>query len=314
MGRLRQIRRKVGLLALCLAGLASHGSGADAVESAPLETQRYTLKLTPHYHGPGPMVGVYLRASIGGSRPLRLLLDTGAKNIVLTAKAAEKLSLEYLSESALDGFGGGDLTMARVFLARSVRFEDLELVNCRIEVAQGPLPLDLDGVVGPVVFEQFLIRMNAARQTLDLEPFAASGGQPRRSAVEAVHTLLVPAVAAGVGSGYFLLDTGAAMSLVSDRLAHALGPPLDRPRLLLRGASGAMPGRMTHPIEFLTGGQRLVEREVAVADLSALSRWEGIEVSGVIGFRALSQTVVTINYRDRQVRLGAGESLLAARR
>jgi aspartyl protease len=308
MRRIGQTRRMILVPAVCMAGLASVAPGAEVTRSAPPD-RGYTLKLTPHYRGPGPMAGVYIRASIGGSRPLRLLLDTGAKNIVLTAKAAEKLDLEYLADSALAGFGGGAQTAAGVFLARSIRFGDLELANCRIEVAQGPLPLELDGVVGPVVFEQFLVRINAGRQTLELEPLDA----PVRGHA-APHTLLVRAVLAGAGSGYFLLDTGAAMSLVSDRLRRAVGPLLDRPSFSLRGASGAMPGRMIHAVEFLTGGQRLVDREVAVADLSALSLREGMEVSGVIGFRALSQTVVTIDYRNRQVWLGAGERLLAAQR
>jgi hypothetical protein len=43
---------------------------------------------------------------------------------------------------------------------------------------------------------------------------------------------------------------------------------------------------------------RLADFSPVSFDLSEMSRQEGVEISGIVGFSTVSKTVVTINYRD----------------
>src|SRR5439155_26189957 len=180
-----------------------------------------------------------LRVSINGAKPLRLLFDTGARGIMIRAKAAEKLKLEFLGSSVVRGVGAGEPAQAWIGLAQSLRIENLRMRNCLIEVSAGLPPGDNDGVIGAAMFQRFLIRFNAGEQLLELLPFpdpmpgpfmperpwhghdrvVAAGMEGFTKAHQVGHLLLVSAKINREHSGYFLLDTGAAFSTLSLDLA-----------------------------------------------------------------------------------------------
>ena len=74
---------------------------------------------------PGSAVAALLAVSLNDSKPMHLILDTGADGIYLNGKAASNLRLEHLSESTAHGAGRLDPVPARRMLARSVRLGDL---------------------------------------------------------------------------------------------------------------------------------------------------------------------------------------------
>ena len=52
------------------------------------------------------------------------------------------------------------------------------------------------------------------------------------------------------------------------------------------------------------GGKELVDERPVKLDMTELSRHEGIEISGIIGYPVLGKSVLTVDYRDGLVQLG----------
>src|SRR5262249_55437337 len=97
----------------------------------------YAIPLAPYYPASPRAAGMLLRVSVNGAKPMRLIFDTGARGIVIGAKAAKNLGLEYLGSSLVHGLGGGEPTRAGVALASSVEIADLRMRNCPVEAAEG---------------------------------------------------------------------------------------------------------------------------------------------------------------------------------
>ena len=52
------------------------------------------------------------------------------------------------------------------------------------------------------------------------------------------------------------------------------------------------------------GAARLADFSPVSLDLTEMSRQEGVEISGIVGFSVVSKAVLTINYRDGLVGFG----------
>jgi predicted aspartyl protease len=291
--------------------------GTRDVDALATPYQSYTLPMSPSYPGSSRPAGMVLRVILNGGKPLRLLFDTGARGIVIRSKAAEKLGLEFLASSLVRGVGAGEPAKAWIGLAQSLRIENLKMRNCLIEVSSGLPPGDDDGVIGAAMFQRFLIRFNAGEKLLELLPFTDPMTGPFKpeqpwhghdrivapemeqftKARQVGHLLLVAAKVDRERFGYFLLDTGAAFSSLSLELArpgrgHSSVIPVSG---LSGGAAGAI--RLS-PVQFEMARGSMVDADPVAFDLREISRQEGVEISGLIGFPAISQGILTINYRD----------------
>jgi predicted aspartyl protease len=257
-----------------------------------------------------------LRVSINGGSPLRLIFDTGAGGVLIRSKAAEKLGLEFLSASLVRGLGAREPTTARVALAQSLKIDDLSMRNCLIEVSDSAPLGDADGIIGAILFQRFLIRFNAGEKLLELLPFLSeevdaftqewpwiahdrvvAAGMERFEPVRRLGHLLL--VRAGVNKqkfGHFILDTGASFSSLSYDLAS--GQRASRGSMPVYGLSGRIDANRISPVQFHFARVPIVDGDVIALDLREVSRREGVEISGLIGFPVLSHGVLTINYRD----------------
>lgn len=84
------------LVGLCVVGAVLCAGQANVrLEGGQLVSplRSYTLPLSSFVPAPGRTVGVFLKVGINGGRPLRLVLDSGAEHIVVSAGAAHALSL-----------------------------------------------------------------------------------------------------------------------------------------------------------------------------------------------------------------------------
>jgi Flp pilus assembly protein TadD len=243
--------------------------------------------------------GLLVSVRINGGKPLRLVLDTGARGILIYGRAARNLALEPIVESRLEGFGGGEGGESQVALARSLAIGGLAFEDCLVEVSRQSVTAGADGILGAGVFDRFHVRVDARNRMMDLTPLAEP--QPRVSAAAGIPTiglrnlLLVKTAVAGK-EGWFLLDTGAAYTT----LANELVPPVFQKAgsADLVGVRGVLPGAYRlAPLSLGVGAKALVDLAPIALDLAPLSRREGIEISGVLGYSALSKRPFTIDFR-----------------
>jgi tetratricopeptide (TPR) repeat protein len=250
--------------------------------------------------------GLLVAARINGGKPLSLLLDTGARGMVINARAARNLGLETIVASRLKGLGDPAAGESRVALARRVEFGDLAFEECLVEVSERNLTSGADGVVGADVFGRFQIGVDGRERALRLTPpedraaTPAEGAPAPVAAVGMGNLLLVRARVEGGKEGLFLLDTGAAFTVVSrEYLPPALagGSPVE-----LEGAQGAVGGAFrVAPLVLRVGGLALAEHSPLALDLRAISQREGIEIAGILGYSILGKTPFTIDLRSGTV-------------
>ena len=138
----------------------------------------YRLPLTGFRPNTSAEDGLLVSARINGGKPLSLLLDTGARGIVIDARAARNLALETIVASRLAGFGDTGAGESRVALARTVAFGDLAFEECLVEVSGRSLTIGADGVLGADVFGRFKIGVDAQARVLQLTPFEDPAATP----------------------------------------------------------------------------------------------------------------------------------------
>jgi hypothetical protein len=299
-------------LAVLTIGLALGSARASAAGSAPtLEAsgelatpyQSYTLQLSPFYPRPNRLGGVILRVRLNGGRPLRLLLDSGADLIVISAKAGRALGLSAASETDLVGLGTRPARMGR---AGTVEIGPVSFRNCPVALVGGNVAEGADGVIPLSMFADFLVRLDLPEKTLGLIPYPPeqNPANPPTRSIAKHHLLLVETVLNRKKDGYVVLDTGAYCSGISREVARALSGPQLVPQVRLAAGTGAATGeRISSTVHFAIAAQDLVPNEVVAMDLSNLSRHYGVEVMGVLGFPELTHYVLTIDYGNGQVRM-----------
>ncbi|MEO8593325.1 MAG: aspartyl protease family protein [Candidatus Solibacter sp.] len=261
----------------------------------------YHLPLTGFRPSTSAQDGLLLAVRIDGGKPLQLLLDTGARGIVLNARAGRNLQLETVVGSQLQGLGDTGASQARVALARTVAFAGLVLEECLLEISDRSLTPGADGVIGADVFERFKIGIDAHAGMLHLTPFDADPS-PAAAATPALgirNLLLVHARIEGGREGLFLVDTGAAYSVISPEYlppAHCLGNAVE-----VQGAQGASSAVRLSPLTFNIAGTTFVDRSPVAMDLSAISQIEGVDIAGIIGYSTLGQSPFTLDLRHGAV-------------
>jgi Aspartyl protease len=275
----------------------------------------YRLKLSPFLPVNSTPYGVVLQTRINGSKTLRLVLDTGAKGIVLWGKAVRDLGLDPIIGSDIGGLGSGAHNSGTVALAGSVEIGDLRLENALVEVTGKSFVPGADGIIGTEVFQEFLLRLDFWSRTLELVPFqdytpgecssnpwiehdAATGIPPASTpAYHVGHLLALNAAVDRRQTGLFVLDTGSAYNTVSPEL---LGGRRGVSSSLVRGAQGSLDTQIaTSAIEFqVFGGPTLNDRNVLALDLTQMSQKEGAKITGLLGYSALSRLTLSLNYRD----------------
>jgi tetratricopeptide (TPR) repeat protein len=304
--------------------------GARKLAALDSPYRDYKLPLETFIAPNGQIGGVLLKASINHGNPLRLILDTGADGILLTSKAVRNLGLETLTRSQISGLGQQAPANALVAVARTVEIEDFRLQDCVLQVSDVGLP-GADGIIGANVFQEFLIRLDARAHSLELSPFSSRAEAPVRfsdpwvdyegpsnggpvcascdhlaPAYRVGHLLLLRATLNGPNNddgqyGYFMLDSGSTYSALSQDFANRL--PGGSTHLL--GARGPLDGASySRRMRLDLGAAQLTDFNPVSLDLTEVSRQEGVEISGIVGFSVVSKAVLTINYRDGLVGFG----------
>lgn len=273
------------------------------------EVERTEIKMEVLTAGPGmARRGYGLRVRLNDRATVTLLLDTGSSGVTITRKLAEKIGASKLSEQALEGVGKSGPTVGYKAWVDKVVIGDLEFHDCFVQATPREIA-EVDGIIGMDVFSQYLVTLDPPARKLRLEPMPARGNDGEPALAEAFtqtfsfgHFLLLPTEVGKKASGLFVIDTGANANTISPELAKLI-PEMRAFNAPMSGASGVVNSAFIADDATLRFAKmnRTGER-ISTIDLHSVSKDLGVEVSGQIGFSAMENMKLTIDYRDGLVR------------
>lgn len=265
----------------------------------------------------------------GASLPIRindakadLRFDTGAAGIVLGSRFAERAGIQRLGDTEFRGIGNGPAVKGWVGYAPDIRIGNLEFRNCLVEVAEKGSVDDSGGLIGSNIFRRFLIKINFAGQSLDLNPLPGPAWDgharvDRYDGPELVgytqilaigHDLLIPTLVSTTTkgeqtTGLFLFDTGSTLNMISSVLAPDL-TKLHGTDMKVHGVSGKV--KTVYEVDKIVvqfANFRQQMHDLTSIDLGNVSRSVGAEISGIMGLPLIGLfESVTLDYRDGRIK------------
>jgi tetratricopeptide (TPR) repeat protein len=251
-------------------------------------------------------------------RKLKLVLDTGAGGIVIQRSAAERCGVTRLTDVNLNGFGNNTkLRSGYIGLATRVGIGTVELRDALINVSNQEFVDIEDGLIGTNVFSEFLVSLDFAGKTLRLDPLPGyqPGGEESIDAgtpadmrgwtrfFQFGHMLLIPARVGEAREALFVIDTGAARTLISYDMAAEVSKLARDDKLGLRGINGQVADiYQTGDLYLQFAGFRQKNLGMTAFDMWTQSKGIGSEISGFLGLPVLSRFTITIDYRDGMVK------------
>jgi predicted aspartyl protease len=191
--------------------------------------------------------------------------------------------------------------------AGTIGIDDFLVRGVDVLVSDERLPDGVDGVLPLSLLAGYLIRLDLPAKSLDRDPYPEQVlHQTGDVAAFRNHGLLFVKCRPNADrEAYFLLDTGASYNAISLRLARELSSPdLFNDAVPLQGGTDAVEGHLTCMFRRLRLGTLDLLRDPMVAvDLSLAGSYHHLEVSGLIGFPALRNSVLQVNYRDGVIRI-----------
>jgi tetratricopeptide (TPR) repeat protein len=269
------------------------------------EVERTEIKMELLTAGPGmARRGYGLRVRINDRATVTLLLDTGSSGVTITRKLAEKIGAIKLSEQAIEGVGKSGPAVGYKAWVDKVTIGDLEFHDCYVQATPREIA-EVDGIIGADVFSKYLVILDFPGHKLRLEPLPAPAqiAPPIQEdtytrAFSFGHFLLLPTEVEKKAAGLFIIDSGSNTNTIAPELAKLL--PNRRPfNVPMSGVSGMVNSAFIADDTALGFSRvnRTGER-ISTVDLHSVSKDLGVEISGQIGFSAMENLKVLINYRD----------------
>ena len=268
------------------------------------EVERTEIKLEALTIGPSLVRrGFGVRVRLNDRATVTLLLDTGASGVIITRKLAEKIGATKLSEQSLEGVGKNGGSAGYKAWVDKVVIGELEFHDCYVQATPHEIA-QVDGTIGTDVFAKYLVNVDFPRRKLLLEPLPATGSERPSDADRFTrvfsfgHFLLVQTEVGKKASGLFAIDSGANASTISPELAKAV-PNMRALNVPIQGASGQVNSAFfTDNAALQFARVRKTGERISTVDLRSVSKDLGVEISGQIGFGAIEEMKMILNYRD----------------
>jgi tetratricopeptide (TPR) repeat protein len=247
--------------------------------------------------------GYGLRVRLNDRAPVTLLVDTGSSGITITRKLAEKIGASKLSEQALEGVGKAGPAIGYKAWVDKVVIGDLEFHDCFVQATPREIA-EVDGIIGLDIFSHYLITLDLPARKLLLEPMPArsNDGPPEKTETFSQtfmlgHFLLLPTEVGKKAAGLFVIDSGSNANTISPELARSI-PEMRAFNSPMSGASGVVNSAFIADDATLRFAKINRNDRISTLDLHSVSKDLGIEVSGQIGFSAMANMKLMIDYRD----------------
>jgi tetratricopeptide (TPR) repeat protein len=273
------------------------------------EVERTEIKLETLTIGPSlERRGYGVRVRLNDRATVTLLLDTGASGVIITRKLAEKIGATKLSEQSLEGVGKDGGSAGYKAWVDKIVIGELEFHDCFIQATPREIA-QVDGTIGTDVFARYLVNVDFPRRKLVLEPLPPAADGELHSDAGAFtqafsfgHFLLVQTEVGKKASGLFAIDSGANASTISPELAKAV-PNMRALNVPVQGASGRVNSAFfTDDATLHFARVNKTGERISTVDLRPVSKDLGVEISGQIGFAAMEEMKVILNYREGLVR------------
>ena len=292
------------------------------------------LKMTPISKSGEPMHAAGLEVNLNGHMSL-LKLDTGASGLLISQAAAQRAGLVAEAEIKTGGIGDEGPADTYVTHVDDIKIGEMEFRNCMVRVLERPDALEADGLIGADVFRRYLVTLDMPGLELGLAALpkvpketaegeialnttgegvgstAQAGVRDRYIAPEMKdwtkiyrvgHELIFPT---RIGSGptkLFILDSGASRGLISQEAAREVTEISNGGRTQVRGINGNVSAvYRTANVTIQFAGVRQSNQGMNAIDTTDVSKRAGVTIAGFIGFPALRELVITIDYRDNLV-------------
>lgn len=276
--------------------------------------QETTLPLVSLMDGPNRVRGVGLEVSIQGSRPMRLLLDTGASGIVIKQSAVDKAGLNHLGSLEARGIGDKGARSAFVTVAETCRIGTLKYQTCVFQALEGKgrVAGDEDGLIGADFFRDYLIHIDFQKRQLHLTPLPERPANPQGydrvvAPDEAGFTpvlrsgdhLFVLTKVNGKNWGLFLLDTGSSISNLDSTFARLSTKIYGSDYIRVTGVSGSVKSVFeADKAELQFGHFRQRNLGLVAFNLNNSPEHQDFRMAGILGIPVLSMFRLTIDYRN----------------
>lgn len=271
---------------------------ARDVERTEINLELLTIGPNMVHRGYGVRVRLNDRANV------TLLFDTGSSGIVITRKLAEKIGARKLSERGLEGVGKSGGAKGYQAWVDKIMIGDLEFHDCFVHATPHEVA-EVDGTIGADVFSKYLVTVDFPKHKLRLEPLPGTVGSAMPSGTDAFSKafnfgqfLLLQTEIGKNATGLFVVDSGANTNTISPELAKSV-PDMRAFNIPVSGASGQVTSAFINDDATLRFAkvQKKGER-ISTVDLHSVSKDLGVEISGQIGFSAMQEMKVVLNYRD----------------
>ncbi|HZE81179.1 MAG TPA: aspartyl protease family protein [Candidatus Polarisedimenticolia bacterium] len=250
-----------------------------------------------------------------------LLVDTGAGGIVIGRRLAERIGAVKIADTRIFGIGDQGPVESYVASVDKINIGALEFHNCVVIVSSKNDVADDAGLIGPNVFDKFLVTLDFHNQRMVLEPLPPnpSGAsvdeewQDRYIAPQMQgftkfyrfgHDIVVPVLVNDKATGNFILDTGAGINSMSPKFALQVTKAEADGEYRMKGVSGRVSQVLTGQKAILQFAKMRIEsHDLPVFAADNISASDGTEIAGFVGIRVLAQMKMTIDYRDGLVNL-----------
>lgn len=259
---------------------------------------------------------VILPVTVGDSRPLRIILDTGMTwdGLLITNPALrDSLALAGAVEAQLGGAGGSGAQRALMLESAEFRVGELACTGQRLVVLAGDAMRGFanDGVCGQTLFGHYAVELDYARSVLRLHPpgsFAADSGWTALPLRFTEHG--VPALDIGVSIGggdslalaaYIDLAASETLELLTGESQRFALPPAREPAYLGRGLGGDIHGERGEIAWVALGPLRVTRPLATFVPAAQRSRQAGAEA--VVGGALLARFHCVLDYSGARLYL-----------
>lgn len=250
----------------------------------------------------------------GSAAPLNFVLDTGSGISVLSEETARQLKIKAVARGGLARGVGGDGKFEIVYgFLRSVEVGAVKIRNVPVYIRQFHASSEkIDGYIGLALISKFLTTIDYGNASFALKK--KDGGRVETANGDAA-SIPLRLTSSGFLSGEvalegidaplnFIVDTGASISVISDRIAASkeISPFAASEKMRVIGAAGVTENMPTFLLPRISFGTHSRERVKTVAlNLDVINETSGFDQSGILGGNFLKNYRLTFDFDNSKV-------------